>query len=180
MIMNYKEKYKKVWQHPAYRYFSPGTIKLPTAIKEIPMNNNMSVIDLGCGTGRVLYELEMDGYKDLVGVEVAGNALEYDLPKLVLAEVHNVKFDLKRFDVAFSCNTFEHMTKKDIDAALEVVKHIAKIFFISVSFYPDEFGPENIGEPLHLTVEPPEWWEEKLKSYFDNVKKVDTNSWACK
>lgn len=29
---------------------------------------------------------------------------------------------------------------------------------MAIALFPDGFGPKMLGEPLHLTVEPPAWW----------------------
>ena len=41
-------------------------------------------------------------------------------------------------------------------------KSARRFAFFSISVIPDAFGPMLIGEPLHLTVQKPNWWFAKL------------------
>ena len=58
----------------------------------------------------------------------------------------------------------EHIAPQDVDVVIENILSACKDCFFQISTIPDSMGAE-IGQQLHLTVEPHAWWKEKLANY---------------
>lgn len=58
----------------------------------------------------------------------------------------------------------EHIAPEDVDSVLHNVLSACKDCFFQISTVPDMMGAE-IGEQLHLTVEPHAWWKEQLSKH---------------
>ncbi|WP_295802142.1 methyltransferase domain-containing protein, partial [uncultured Microbulbifer sp.] len=73
-----REKYQTMWADPRYSERSPGMRFLDDALTQLNMPMGASVIDLGCGTGRVAAELKAQGF-DVTALDIADNAgAEFD------------------------------------------------------------------------------------------------------
>jgi len=64
--------------------------------------NQLQVLDVGCGRGRLIKQLTKDGWKDITGIEIAAAAVS-DLPpkirsKIIVGDFLKQKF-ISRFDV---------------------------------------------------------------------------------
>jgi uncharacterized Rossmann fold enzyme len=62
----------------------------------------------------------------------------------------------------YCTDVLEHIAPEDVDTVLKNVLTAAKKVFFQISTVPDHFG-QMVGEVLHLTVEPYEWWLKKLE-----------------
>jgi homoserine O-acetyltransferase len=83
--------------------------------------DGVSVLDLGCGSGRLLAELQRRGHRHLVGVEVAQT-------KIVAAAkrgLNVIDYDLNRGLPAFIDNQFDRVV---LSATLQAVEHVETLF----------------------------------------------------
>jgi hypothetical protein len=163
-----REKYEKVWTFAAYRDWSPGEGLVNEAIAALGMRPGEKVIDYGCGPGRATDLFARLGFRAL-GVDHAANCLDVGvMAPLILACL----WDLPPLssEWAFCCDVMEHIPEEKVDAVLAGIRARAERgAFFQICLEKDGAGPHLLGEPLHLTVKPAEWWLEKLRGLWGSV-----------
>lgn len=157
-------KYEKTWNHKGYRVCSPGEILLSDFLSRNPERGTL--VDLGCGTGRATKRLQEEGF-DVLGVDLV-NALEVDIP-FKEACLWEESFPAKW---AYSCDVLEHIPPEHIDGVLKNVD--CEYFYFHIHLKEDKFGAQ-VGEKLHLTIQPHEWWLDKLNEYFEVTDHTTTD-----
>ncbi len=174
-----RARYERLWGAvPDYRRDAPGTSHVPTFFERARPHRGASVIDFGCGTGRAARDIWMLG-EDLrvTMLDFAGNCLDPEIAKVAMSPVgqqFGVRFQVADLtlpidlptiaDFGYCTDVMEHVAPADVDAVLRNVLVAAKRVFFAISTVPDHFGAVLDGSPLHLTVQPHEWWAEKFKS----------------
>ncbi len=175
------DKYRRMWEHEAYRTVSPGELMLGWIVANIPPPP-ACVIDFGCGTGRVTQALHDVGY-NVMGFDFADNCR--DAGSTFPFALWNLWEPWHEESVVFGhagicCDVMEHIPPHRVDAVLQ---NIARAISGPVLFRIDS-GLDNmgalIGERLHLTVEEPEWWIQKLGTYWPNVVYFGEGKYICK
>jgi len=102
----YVELFKNYAKSYDDEVFTKGTIgEVDFIEKEINFNKSISILDVGCGTGRHLAELRKRGYKNLVGLDLsldqltaAKNKFDSDTINLICADATKFKLN-KKFDL---------------------------------------------------------------------------------
>jgi SAM-dependent methyltransferase len=165
-------KYAKVWADPRYGQSpSPGLTVLPRALEVLGLadkNENgtrsvhftdpmPSIVDFGCGDGRVVRELRDYGF-DAIGVDLDNYG---GLPWLSFVQASLWELPLYfTVDYGLCCDVMEHIPTDNVVGALTCMRRvIKKAAFFQIAMFEDYFGPEILGEPLHLTVKDPAWWK---------------------
>lgn len=158
-----RAKYAKMWALPSYRTRSPGLAIAPLAYDLLGMGPGHTLIDYGCGEGKAVDWFRAQGVA-CVGVDLVPlrsdvvEACLWDLPEDMSA------------GYAFSADVLEHLPPERVMDALrgirERTRHAAAF---TVATVQDGHGPK-VGEVLHLTVEPAEWWEERLREVWATVE----------
>jgi SAM-dependent methyltransferase len=128
------------------------------------------VLDAGCGTGKLMQRLmtEHAGEFDVHGFDISANCLDpfFDGIKeqvLTVGCLWNAADLPGEYDAVLCTDVLEHIPTEHIPAVLANLRRCTKKFcYIAVALFPDGFGPKLIGEPLHVTVQPPSWWFAKL------------------
>lgn len=162
-----RSKYEQIWKLDAYRKVSPGFDDLDRALASLCPWEGSSVADFGCGTGRVVAELIRSGYRG-IGVDIAGNALEEDVPFVQQA----LWEPLPMVDFALCTDVLEHIpTERVRDTLASISEAVEEACYLNIDTIPDSFGV-NIGQRLHLTVMPAAWWEAELKRVWPSVQLV--------
>jgi ubiquinone/menaquinone biosynthesis C-methylase UbiE len=85
---------------------------------------NDKILEIGCGTGRVVFELSRQGY-DVIGTDISQEAVaygrkKYDDIKLQVQPAEKLEFADKTFDIVLSFDLFEHIA--------EVDKHVSEVY----------------------------------------------------
>lgn len=161
-----KEKYEKIWAFEEYHTHSPGESIYPDAREYI---EGGSVIDFGCGTGRATKKFIDDGL-DATGVDFV-KALEEDIP-FVNVNLWEDLGDLLVADHGYCCDVMEHIPTEKVKAVLKNISdHVIDGCFFQIALFHDNMG-NLIGERLHLTVKPSEWWIEVLSEFFTGAHEV--------
>lgn len=162
-------KYEKMWEVQGYRRIAPGTRHVEKAIKAFAMQPGSTVIDFGTGTGRAA-QLFKDAGMDVTGIDHAMNCLDsgVDIPLLVCC-----LWDLPDItaDVGYCTDVMEHIPDERIDDVLRGIAERCPVAFYAIDTGIDNCG-KVIGETLHVSIHPHEWWLEKLSNYYDDIKYI--------
>lgn len=159
-----KAKYESMWEVDAYRSVSPGLESIEEAFLRLEMRPGDTCLDLGCGTGRVVTWLRDRGI-DAIGIDIADNALEEDVPFFCQA----LWEPLPAADFGFSCDVLEHIPPAKLRETLRQIHDATKACFLNADTIADSFGVY-VGRKLHLTVLTYEQWEALLKEFWAEVE----------
>lgn len=169
-----RRKYQKIWTFDNYRVHSPGENAVSAFLEAAKPERGAKVIDLGCGTGRASVRLSEHGL-DVSAVDFAENAFEAggQIP-FTVANLWNLP-ETVRGDWGYCCDVMEHIPPERVRQVLaSISSRMSKGAFFSISLVPDKSGAA-IGEVLHLTVRPLEWWQSCLEEFFARVECVQDN-----
>ena len=166
-------KYMDMWDVDAYRVNSPGLYVLPTALGIMMPPKGSKIIDFGIGSGKAAYALRQAGF-NVLGVDIAPNCLDADkLTPMCIAPLWDIP-DSVHGDYGYCTDVMEHIPEHKVDDVLQnIKKSIDKSVFFQIDLDQDGFGVV-IGDILHLTIKPLEWWNEKLSKHF-NVSFIEAS-----
>jgi SAM-dependent methyltransferase len=127
LFKNYAKSYDK-------EIFTQGTTgEVDFIEKEINFNKSISILDVGCGTGRHLTELRKRGYKNLTGLDLsldqlsaAKNKFASDSINLICTDATKFKLN-KEFDlVIMLCEGSFSLMETD-EMNFDILKNISKV-----------------------------------------------------
>ena len=162
-IISEYEKYKKMWEHKEYRDVSPGEHCANKFVEIVNPDSFYRIIDYGCGTGRGSKKI-----RDLTGCEVVQidfteNSRDDDAKDFEFYQ-HDLLEPIPVIgDYGFCTDVMEHIEPENINTAITNIMNSSPEVFFQISTVPDVMG-SLIGEHLHLTVRPHEWW---MKQFSD-------------
>lgn len=160
--MDNKHLYNYNYYHQS-KNFQTKPERTEKLVEEILKYNPRNVLDVGCGLGAVVNELNerrvrawgIDFSEDLVDIWHGGPFLYMDAKDMSF-------WNNREFDLVVSSDFFEHIYEQDIDTvALEMKRVGEKV----IAFVADDTG-EYLNarqRELHVTHKPLSWWKEKLK-----------------
>eukprot|EP00913_Durusdinium_trenchii_P011152 g10474.t1 len=163
-----RRKYEMIWTHDDYRTCSPGLDDADKVqlIEHLRSRNIKTILDAGCGSGKLMQRLisnHADEFK-VHGFDISRNCLDsfFDDIKddvLTVGCLWNPDDMPGEFDAVICTDVMEHIPTDRVGAVLANLKSCTRKFaYLAIALFPDGFGPKLIGEPLHLTVKPPNWW----------------------
>lgn len=159
-----KAKYEAVWSHEAYRKHSPGLSVLSQAYEWLQPEAGSSFTDFGCGAGVVCDALMARGHK-ATAVDIAPGAYRGMAP-FVEACLWNLPWNLPVSDYGYCADVMEHIpTERVDDVLLQIAGKVRIGAYFQIALFHDSFGAL-IGQPLHLSVFPDEWWQARLTRAF--------------
>ena len=166
-----REKYEEIWGIESYRKVSPGLRYIEEAVKALDIPKGASVADFGCGTGRVVKWLIDHGF-DGIGVDIASNALEEEVP-FVQSALWNA---LPKVQYGFTTDVLEHIPTEKVRKTLKRIHDACEVgCYLNIDTVPDTFGIL-IGKRLHLTVMSAEDWGYELSRVWASVKPIHTTN----
>lgn len=159
-----RDKYEQMWQIDAYRSVSPGEEVAQTFVTVVKPEPGSRIGDFGCGTGRGGLAISKLVDCDIVMVDFTANSRDSEAQhfKFVQADLTQTLPVLVKH--GYCCDVMEHIRPEDVDSVLHNVLTCCNDCFFQISTIPDVMG-EEIGQQLHLTVEPHAWWKAKLAQH---------------
>ena len=163
-----RPKYIRMWDDPKYRESSPGEQLVIAFIKEAQPKWRSHVIDFGCGTGRAGKRLIEAGMR-VTMMDFAHNCIDQDVKDSLSDDLRFIRHDLEKpspvvAEYGFCADVMEHIPPGRVDTVLSNILQAAQNVFFAIHTGNDVHG-SRIGEVLHVTQRPEEWWVEKLKEY---------------
>ncbi len=117
---------------------------IPTFKNYWNLNENSTILDVGCAKGFMLYDLK----KLIPGIQVKGvDISEYAIENSIIdvrddvsiANANNLPFDDKSFDVVISINTIHNLEREECGKALKEIERVSKgKSFITVDAYRND------------------------------------------
>ena len=154
-----EELYKAVWEHGQYRDYAPGE-KLAKYFVALA-NPKSRVIDFGVGTGRGAAMIAALSGQEVLGLDIASNCLDQDFPGVSFKQ-HDLRLPVEEWaQYGYCTDVMEHIAPQDVDNVLRNILLASKHTFFCIDLNEDKLGAL-VGEPLHLTVRPFEWWKERF------------------
>jgi len=162
--MSTKEIYERAYSSPDYRKVSRGLNFFRAHLDLFP-NPNATVLDIGCGTGKLLKELIEFGY-NAWGIDFAHNALDTNV-----AEEYQHRFieqDIREpfkikpqfgFDLGVCFDVLEHIEEQDMVVVLQNIILSCNHVLFTIANHRDGFGPKLGLGALHVTLKSWKWWK---------------------
>jgi 2-polyprenyl-3-methyl-5-hydroxy-6-metoxy-1,4-benzoquinol methylase len=93
--------------------------------KFIPAKLDSHILDLGCGSGRLLRWLELKGYKNLIGVEASEEqikiAKKLTRAEIIHSDILEFKINAFEYDLILLIDVLEHLDK---EAAVQILENL--------------------------------------------------------
>jgi hypothetical protein len=141
--------------------------------KEI--QGRIDLIEFGCGKAPFGYAFKIieGNWPEYLGIELSNFAVNNSFVPIVKGDIINYKIGKDgiihpEFAVCLCLDILEHLTKEELNKALENIKDCAKYFIFSIPFIGD---PNLEADKTHKIKETKEWWINKLSEYF-NIKEA--------
>lgn len=115
--------------------------RLDAIVKSIPAQNDINVLDAGCGEGHLINELYKKSHSHYYGVDVTEIAIEKALnrcpfAKFSIADLASLKFEDGFFDVVIATEVLEHII--DYRAAISELIRVLKKGGTLIVTFPNE------------------------------------------
>ena len=168
-----KNKYERIWRKSVYRENRRSALDAQAFLKACRISAGDSIIDFGCGAGYASSYFTRHGLR-VLAIDIAPNCLSDDLPArfdFLESCMWALPADLGA-DWGFCSDVMEHIPPDKVEIVLSAIAlSIKHAVFFSISVRPDGCG-KLIGDTLHLTVQPKEWWRDRLRSYWAIVEEI--------
>lgn len=157
--MTEQEKYRMMWQHDDYRIIAPAE-ECADLFLELVKPDSL-VIDFGCGTGRGA--LKISKSVPVLLLDFADNCRDEAAKHLPFALADFTNPIRHQAKYGFCVDVMEHIPPESVEIVIKNITAAAETVFFQISTIPDSCG-DLIGEQLHLTVRPHEWWADLFLS----------------
>ncbi len=127
-----------------------------------------SLLDVGCGTGLLVYFLRLFGVK-AYGVDVSDYALSKAprtiVPYLKAAEILKLPYKDQSFEVVTTFNVLEHLPLSDIPKALKECNRVKINYCLHKIYTVENWWIKKLhrGDISHISVFTKDWWEKTFK-----------------
>jgi len=153
-------KYDAVWRDPRYRLACHSRALWHDQRDLFPEFE--SALDIGCGLGLLIDEwVRMD--IDAWGVDISPGCISHDLhnkQRVVFGCLWEMEWD-RRFDFGVCTDVMEHVPPDYVDETLRRIAICCDYILFKIAHSTSEF----IGQTLHLTLKPQQWWVAQM----DNI-----------
>ena len=190
-------KYEKMWEIDDYRIVAPGEQSASIFLQQAHPLPDSTCIDFGCGTGRGGLMIALMGNMIVKLVDFAENALDEEVRNACVTQptrISWVQADLNQpipvtASYGYCTDVMEHIPPAEVNTVLKNILRSANHVFFQISTEDDVMG-ERIGEPLHLSINPYEWWLKTFRqhdvvvhwshNYDDRMCQFYVSAWATK
>lgn len=164
LVEHERAKYAQLWSDiPEYREYSPGVENVQRfmdVMKPAPLS---SILDIGCGTGVAgMMFAKLGLYPHWIDITDAGLHPEVKRNRFTKATLWDEWNDAVGCDYGFCCDVMEHIPTEYTMLVIDRILSACHTTWFQISLVPDQFGA-TIGQPLHLTVKPFDWWRDRFK-----------------
>jgi len=156
------EKYRKMWEHDSYREVSPGELCAERFVKVVNPQPLYRIVDFGCGTGRGSLALRKLTECEIVLVDFTENSRDEEAKDFLFYQCDLTLYIPVKGDYGFCTDVMEHIEPEKVDSAIHRMMESCPLVFFQISTVHDNMGAL-IGQPLHLTVRPADWWHQKFR-----------------
>ena len=161
-------KYARAWAEPRYRQVAHG-LDLWRRERAVFPERVERALDVGAGHGRLMAAWIEEGIDargvDIVdGLDPAVRRAHGD--RLVLAPLWNFEWGGEPFDVGVAADMLEHLPTARVEESLRRLAACCKVVVAQTAEFPSFF----MGMKLHLTVQPAEWWRERMEQIGGEVE----------
>ena len=155
--MNTTVLYNTVFEDEKYNARVDYKVKI--VLDWIAYNNLSTLLDVGCGRGHYIKETGATGLEpsSLIAEQLKGDVINSD--------IQNLETD-RTWEGLYCMDVLEHISYDEIDSCLEKLKTLAPTALYGIANHSDI----QKGVELHLIQEEPDWWLEKLRRVYKNVK----------
>lgn len=164
-----RDKYIKLQEEEAGEWEGGWADQMLSAFIEYVSSfpKDSRIIDIGCNTGRSLFELNKLEYTNNIGIDIVPSKIETAREKglnVICLDMHDLShFSDDEFDIAFMSHTIEHSI--DPVLALSEMHRIAKNGFV---ICPIEDNKKELGTDPHFS------------SFISNEEWIQTFEESCK
>ncbi len=155
-----REKYALMWEFDSYREVAPGEHVVGDFLELVKPDG--LIVDYGCGTGRASLAMRNAGH-DVYLVDFTSNCRDEEalcLPFLEWDMNHPCPLSSP---YGFCTDVMEHIPPDDVANVIRNIMRSSETVFFQISTVADICGAM-IGTPLHLTVQPHDWWADLFLS----------------
>ncbi len=150
-------------------------------IQHLLFDKKAKVLDIACGTGKVIQILNSIGIKDVHGCDISdfliNKAKQKGIPseKLVVCDATNLSYEENSFDYSFSIGSLEHFTEDQIEKFLVSAKKVTKLY----SFHQIPMSRSNKDEGWIAPYQSyfnnsEEWWFNHCKKVYQDITILDS------
>lgn len=158
-----RAKYAEIWGIEAYqKAHSPGEENVDRFMKVMQPQQGKSLLDIGCGAGRAGLAFKERGL-NIGWLDITSAALDprVDVSQFIESPLWGRWPGGLHYDYGYCCDVMEHIPTEYVMLSVERILAACDVAWLQISNLPDQFGAL-IGEPLHLTVQPFNWWKVRL------------------
>ncbi|NVO02171.1 MAG: class I SAM-dependent methyltransferase [Bacteroidetes bacterium] len=139
------------------------------------------VLDIACGTGKVIQILEKFSELEIIGCDISELLINKAIDKgihsnrLVIGDATKLNFEDNAFDYSYSIGSLEHFTERGISEFINEAYRVTKR--ISMHNIPVSKSGENMGwinRTQSYFNNSNEWWLEKFSVIYNNIIVLDS------
>lgn len=148
-------KYEQIYEHE-YRHwwYRNRRMLIADILHHYHVPQGVHIADVGCGTGLLIKDLSVLGYKNIVGFDNSPIAVEFckkrDISGIFLSGVERISATSASFDVVLLLDVLEHV--RDEDLAISEIRRILKpdgILIVTVPAFKFLWGINDILSQHH-------------------------------
>jgi ubiquinone/menaquinone biosynthesis C-methylase UbiE len=192
LYLQEKQKYEKMWSCDLYRQRSPGFLLTTFFLHYFQgrITPRDTLIDFGCGTGAASLFFFEKGLSVTL-VDIADNCLSDDVKKtikknrsdftFIQATLWDLPYSLQPTDWIYCIDVLEHLPTKQVLPSLAAMAKKTKKGGALQLFLEDESMGDLVGETLHLTLRPLDWWLKQISAFWpiEHVQEIIPNVRYC-
>jgi len=172
-----RDKYAEIWSHPEYREYSPGKENVARFLSVMEPTLGSTLVDIGCGAGEAGLALAERGMR-VSWLDLTDAALnpQVDRKRFTQAAIWDWRWTRGPhslgWDYGFCCDVLEHVPTEFTMLSLDRITRACRTSWLQIAHEPDAFGAL-IGQPLHLTVQPFDWWRDRIALFGELIDARD-------